>query len=99
MTFSQLSTVAIDMSYSAYNRFFAFLSFGLFLLLAACSPNDQAPADPKLARACFESHRNALPPGSQFEGGVLLDGQIKVRVMDGVGERFIECPAADKGAP
>ena len=60
--------------------------FSLTVLLCACDQRNAASdVDPKLGLECFESHRTALPPGSQYEGIEKLAGsRLTIRVMNGV---------------
>jgi hypothetical protein len=48
--------------------------------------------DPKLGRACFESHRAGLPPGTQHEGiEKLAEGVLTIKIMNGVDMVTLDC--------
>ena len=62
------------------------------LSAGGCSRSPETPpADPRLGRECFELHRAALPPGSQYEGAETTNAGIVVKVMDGVDLVSLEC--------
>ena len=67
--------------------------FSLTALLCACDQRHAASgADPELGRECFEGHRAALPPGSQYEGIEKLAGsRLTIRVMNGVEVVTLAC--------
>jgi len=67
--------------------------FSLTALLCACDQRHTASGvDPELGRECFESHRAALPPGSQYEGIEALAGsRLTIRVMNGVEVVTLAC--------
>ena len=65
----------------------------LAALLVACDRQQiEADVDPMLGRECFESHRAALAPGSQYEGIDKLTGDtLTIKVMSGVDVVGLEC--------
>ena len=67
--------------------------FSLTALLCACDQRHAASGvDPELGRECFEGHRAALPPGSQYEGIEKLAGsRLTIRVMNGVEVVTLAC--------
>jgi len=67
--------------------------FSLTALLCACDQRHAASGvDPGLGLECFESHRAALPPGSQYEGIEKLAGsRLTIRVMNGVEVVTLAC--------
>mgnify|MGYP001812818036 CR=1 FL=1 len=65
----------------------------LTAVLVACDQQHSAPdIDPMLGRECFESHREALAPGAQYEG-IEKSGEdrLTIRVMNGVEVVALEC--------
>ena len=67
--------------------------FSLTALLCACDQRHAASdVDPELGLECFESHRAALPPGSQYEGIEKLDdNRLTIKIMNGVEVVMIDC--------
>ena len=65
----------------------------LAALLLACGQQGTAPAvDPALGRACFESLRAGLPPGTQYEGIEKSTSEtITIKIMNGVTVTTTEC--------
>ncbi len=66
---------------------------GLTPFLFSCDQQPPAPdIDLALGRACFESHRADLPPGTQYEGiKGLVGDQLTIRIMNGVEVVTIDC--------
>ena len=71
----------------------------LALLLASCDQrHSAADIDPELGLSCFESHRAALPPGTQYEGiEKLEDNRLTIRIMNGVEVVTMECTLTADG--
>ena len=71
----------------------------LAVALVACDQQHPAAAiDPELGRACFESRRASLPPGTQYEGiERLVDGRLTIRIMNGVEVVTIDCAVNPDG--
>ena len=69
------------------------LTITLATLLFACGQQDPGTAiDPMTGRACFESLRATLLPGTQYEGiDSVSDGRIVIRIMNGVDVTTLEC--------
>lgn len=68
-------------------------------LLSSCDTGNRvSDADLALGAECFERHRAALAPGTQYEGveGV-ADSQITIRIMDGLDVVSIDCPRNPDG--
>ena len=65
----------------------------LAVLLASCDQrNPASDIDPQLGLACFESHRSALPPGTQYEGIEELEAtRLTIRIMNGVEVVTMDC--------
>jgi hypothetical protein len=62
------------------------------LLFACDQRNPASEVDPKLGRECFESHRAALPPGTQYEGiETLAEDRLTIRIMNGVDVVTLDC--------
>ena len=62
------------------------------LLLACGQQNTASAVDPKLGQECFEGHRAALPPGTQYEGIDKLAGNtLTIRIMNGVEVVTVDC--------
>lgn len=68
-----------------------YLAVTAFLL--SCDQQHPASAiDPNSGLECFESHRAALPPGTQYEGIEKLDeGRLTIKIMNGVDVVMIDC--------
>ncbi|MDX1696660.1 MAG: hypothetical protein R3308_00145 [Thiohalobacterales bacterium] len=62
-------------------------------LLLACGQQSSTPAvDPAIGRACFESLRTGLPPGTQYEGIEKSTAErITIKIMNGVTVTTAEC--------
>ncbi len=73
--------------------------FSLTALLCACDQRHAASdVDPKLGLECFESHRAALPPGSQYEGiENLAESRLTIRIMNGVEVVTLGCELSPDG--
>ena len=71
----------------------AILTITLATMLFACEQQDTGTAvDPMTGRACFESRRASLPPGTQYEGiDRVSDDRIAIRIMNGVDVTTLEC--------
>ena len=65
----------------------------LATLLMACDRQPAAPdIDPRLGVECFEQHRAALPPGTQYEGiDRLAEDRLSIRIMNGVDVVTVDC--------
>ena len=80
------------------------LTAGLFIvlipLLLSCDQRQaMSDADPALGRACFESRRAMLPPGTQYEGIEAATGQmIMIRIMDGLNVTTLDCALNPDGS-
>ena len=72
----------------------------LTVLLFSCDQrNSASDVDPKLGLECFESHRAALPPGTQYEGiEKLADNVLSIRIMNGVEVVTLDCGLNPDGA-
>ena len=78
----------------------------IFCLLAAapalqtCDRQPAAPEiDPRLGLDCFNLHRTALPPGTQYEGIDTLQGErLSIKVMNGVEVVSVACELTSQGA-
>ena len=68
----------------------AALAIGVLILSQGPRQTSQQ-ADPGLGRACFEIHRDRLPPGSQFEGAILGGDRLSVNIMTGTDIRTVDC--------
>ena len=68
-------------------------SLALTVVLFSCDQqHSAADIDPKLGLECFESHRAALPPGTQYEGiEMLAENRLTIRIMNGVEVETIAC--------
>ncbi len=75
-------------------KFTAFMYLAFSALLLACGQQDPGSAiDPMTGRECFESHRVALPPGTQYEGiDKVTKELITIKIMSGVDVTTLECP-------
>ena len=69
------------------------VQLALTALLFSCDQRHSASdVDPKLGLECFESHRAALPPGTQYEGiEKLTDDGLTIRIMNGVEVVTLDC--------
>ena len=71
------------------------------LAVFLCSCDQRQPLsdiDPKLGRACFQSHRASLPPGAQYEGmDVLAENRLTIKVMNGVDVVKVDCVLGPDG--
>jgi len=56
-------------------------------------------AEPPQGRACFEQHRNILPPGTQYEGAQAEGERIRIKVMTGAELRERDCLMDSNGMP
>ncbi len=69
------------------------VQLSLAVLLLSC--DQQQPAtdiDPRLGLECFESHRAAFPPGTQYEGiEKLAENRLTIKIMDGVQVVTLDC--------
>jgi hypothetical protein len=65
----------------------------LTALLVSCDQqNSTLDIDPKLGLECFESHRDSLSPGTQYEGiEKLADNGLTIRIMNGVDVVTLDC--------
>ena len=72
----------------------------LAALLVSCGQGQPVTdIDPKLGLQCFESHRAALPPGTQYEGiEKLVENRLTIRIMNGVEVVTIDCALKPDGA-
>jgi hypothetical protein len=62
------------------------------LLFACDQQHSAADIDPKLGLECFESHRAAFPPGTQYEGvEELAENRLTIKIMNGVEVKAIDC--------
>jgi len=62
------------------------------LLFACDQQNTASEVDPKLGRECFEGHRAALPPGTQYEGiEKLVENRLTIKIMNGVDVVTLDC--------
>jgi hypothetical protein len=67
-----------------------------FILALSLQSCDQQPpvsgVDQELGRACFESQRASLPPGTQYEGvAKITDNNLSIKIMNGVDVVMIHC--------
>ena len=69
------------------------LCISIPVLLCSCEQQNRAAGiDPGLGLACYESRRDAFPPGTQYEGIEKLSGdELKIRVMTGAELVTIGC--------
>jgi hypothetical protein len=68
------------------------------ILLSCDQRQAMSDVDPALGRACFESRRAALPPGTQYEGIESATGQmITIRIMDGLNVKTLDCALKPDG--
>ena len=76
------------------HKFTAIMYLAISALLLACGQQDPDSAiDPMAGRECFESHRLALPPGTQYEGiDTVTKELITIKIMNGVDVTTLECP-------
>jgi hypothetical protein len=72
----------------------------LALPLLSCDQQNSAEnIDVQLGVDCFELHRSALPPGTQYEGIRGLSGnRLEIKIMSGVAVETIECTLAQDGS-
>jgi len=67
-------------------------------LLWSCDGNKPAPdVDPQVGRECFELHRAALPPGTQYEGIDAAGEPVTIKVMTGAELTRVRCALDPKG--
>lgn len=71
----------------------AVFQLAITALLFACDQrNTASEVDPQLGRQCFEGHRAALPPGTQYEGIEKLgEDRLTIRIMNGVDVVTLDC--------
>jgi len=68
------------------------VQLALTSLLFSCDQHAASDVDPKLGLECFESHRAALPPGTQYEGiEQLAENRLTIRIMNGVEVVTLDC--------
>jgi hypothetical protein len=69
------------------------------MVLSGCGPQSPPPdVDPTLGERCFEAHRAALPPGSQYEGiADASEARIRIRSMTGAKVETFACVLAPDG--
>ena len=69
------------------------VQLALTVLLLSCDQRHSASdIDPRLGRECFESHRAALPPGTQYEGiEKLAENRLTIKIMNGVDVVTLDC--------
>lgn len=77
----------------------AALSLATTGFLLSCQGKDPAEQqmDPRFGRECFYAHQSTLPPGSQYEGAEAAGDKIRVKIMNGVDLRTIECRLGPNG--
>ncbi len=77
------------------------LTVGAISVVYLIYSGDNKPmrAEPPQGRACFEQLRNTLPPGTQYEGARAEGDRIRIKVMDGVELRELECMVDSSGMP
>ena len=75
------------------------VSLALIGLLSSCEQQHSASdVDPNLGRECFEKHRAALLPGTQYEGiEKLTESVLTIRIMNGVDVVTVGCKLKPDG--
>ena len=68
--------------------------------LLSCDRQDTtADIDPKLGLDCFQIHRTALPPGTQYEGiDEVAADKLVIKVMTGAELQTVECGMGPDGS-
>lgn len=71
----------------------AIVQFTLAVSLLSCDQRHSASdVDPGLGLECFESHRDSLQPGTQYEGiEKLAESRLTIRIMNGVEVTTLDC--------
>lgn len=80
-----------------------FTSIVFLVLVAPLSSCDRQQTardiDPMLGLQCFESHRAALPPGTQYEGiDKVAENRLTIRIMNGTNVTTVDCGLNPDGA-
>ena len=68
-----------------------------YLFLPGGPGEDSRQVAPAAGRECFEHHRTAMPPGSQYEGFEVDGDDLVVKVMTGVETREVRCRLTPAG--
>ena len=65
----------------------------LTALLISCDQQHSAiDIDHKLGLDCYDSHRDSLPPGTQYEGiDQLAENRLTIKIMNGIDVTTIDC--------
>ncbi len=79
--------------------FTTIVSVILTAVLSSCDQqNSASKIDPKLGIACFDSHRAALPPGTQYEGiEKVAEDRLTIKIMNGVQVVRVDCALKPDG--